>query len=102
MENQTDKNYQIRKNFIKNYPITKEKKVKIKLFEQHNNKIIVIQLKSGILVEGTPIKEDLGFITVKNAIITGKDYIGESEWICIERTQISHFHPKLTNLKLKG
>ena len=43
----------------------------------------------------------MGFITIKNAVVIGKEHIGNSDWICIERTQIGHFHPRLKNIKTK-
>jgi len=73
---------------------------KIKYFEQYKQEL-VFQLKSGTIVEGIVEKENMGFITIRNAIVIGKECIGNSDWICIERTQISHFHPKLKNIKRK-
>lgn len=73
---------------------------KFKFFEQFKQEL-VFQLKSGTIIEGIVEKEDMGFITIKNAIVIGKEYIGNSDWICIERTQIGHFHPKLKNIKIK-
>lgn len=73
---------------------------KIKYFEQYKEEL-VFQLKSGTIIEGIVEKEDMGFITIKNAVVIGKEYIGNSDWICIERTQIGHFHPRLKNIKTK-
>ncbi len=74
---------------------------KIKYFEQYKEEL-VFQLKSGTIIEGIVEKEDMGFITIKNAVVIGKEYIGDSDWICIERTQIGHFHPRLKNIKRKS
>ena len=73
---------------------------KIKYFEQYKEEL-VFQLKSGTIIEGLVEKEDMGFITIKNAVVIGKEYIGNTDWICIERTQIGHFHPRLKNIKTK-
>lgn len=85
-------------NFIKKQnQVVQPKQSKIKYFEQYKQEL-VFQLKSGTIIEGVVEKEDMGFITIKNATVIGKEYIGNSDWICIERTQISHFHPKLVNI----
>lgn len=67
---------------------------KVKFFEQYKNEKLTFQLKSGTIVEGNVDKEVMGFVVIKNVVIIGKENIAKSDWLCVERTQISHFHPQ--------
>ena len=67
---------------------------KRKYFDQFQGQQLVVQLKSGNLVEGIIESEISGFITIADAIITSKKYKVEVDWIRIERVNIAHFHPE--------
>lgn len=79
-----------------------QKKHKSKLFKRFVGQRLMLQLKSGIMIQGEIASaecEKNGFIHFVDAVITGRDNSVTVEWVEVDRQQIGHFHPVPKDVK---
>ncbi|MBF0224056.1 MAG: hypothetical protein HQK76_01260 [Desulfobacterales bacterium] len=67
---------------------------KINFWEQFKGIELIIQLKSGTIIEGIFEEEKSGFLKIANATVKGKDNMVTVDWVWTERNVVAHFHPR--------
>jgi len=70
--------------------------------DEEQGERLMFRMRSGEIVEGIIADEKSGFIKLADAVITDKESgtISKVKWIRMERTQIAHFSPLPTEIKM--
>ena len=84
----------VKKSFFQNF-VTGERN------EQQGERL-VFRMRSGEIVEGIIADEKSGFVKLTDVVIIDKELgtISKVRWIRMERTQIAHFSPLPTEIKM--
>jgi hypothetical protein len=54
---------------------------------------LVIQCKTGIIIEGEFLELDKGLLRLSDATVKGKNHIAHPQWLLLERVAVAHIHP---------
>ncbi len=54
---------------------------------------LVIQCKTGVIIEGEFLEMDKGIIRLADATVKGKYHIARPQWLLLERVAVAHIHP---------
>jgi len=70
--------------------------------DEEQGERLMFRMRSGEIVEGIIADEKSGFVKLSDAVINDKESgtISKVKWIRMERTQIAHFSPLPTEIKM--